>query len=85
MRKKFQENNEIINVQKMLINQMRNLSSSKAKSEIELEVKRSGALSQNAQAYLKAVGTSLRVKDMTKKNPEAEQTILEEIGVINAK
>ena len=64
---------------------MRNLSSSKAKSEIELEVKRSGALSQNAQAYLKAVGTSLRVKDMTKKNPEAEQTILEEIGVINAK
>lgn len=73
--------NEIIEIQRIILKQMRNLSTSTAKSEIDLEIKRSGALSQNAQAYLKAVATSLRVKDMTKKNPEAEETILKEIGV----
>ena len=77
-------NNEIIEIQKILLKQMKNLSSSTAKSEIDLEIKRSGALSSNASAYLKAVSTSLKVKEMTKKNPEAEKTILEEIGVTSA-
>lgn len=78
----MENNNEIIEIQSILLNQMRKLESSTAKSEIQLEINRSGALSQNAQAYLKAVGTSLRVKDMIKNNPVAEETILEEIGVI---
>jgi len=77
----MENKNEIIEIQRIILKQMRNLSTSTAKSEIDLEIKRSGALSQNAQAYLKAVATSLRVKDMTKKNPQAEETILKEIGV----
>ena len=75
--------NEIIEIQKILLNQMKKLENSTAKGEIQLEINRSGALSQNAQAYLKAVGTSLRVKEMVKNNPQAEETILNEIGVIN--
>ena len=39
-------------------------------------------MSQNAQAFLKAVNTSIKVKEMCGKNPDAEQTILDEIGVI---
>lgn len=73
--------NEIIEIQGMLLKQMKRLDTSTAKSEIQIEINRSGALSQNAQAYLKAVATSLRVKDMVKNNPAAEETILEEIGV----
>lgn len=53
-----------------------------AKSEIQLEIGRSGALSQNAQVYLKSVATSLKVKEMVKNNPNAENTILNEIGVL---
>lgn len=77
-------NNEIIEIQKLLRKQMKRLDEAVAK-EVRVEIARSGALSQNAQAYLKAVSTSLRVKEMTKNNPSAETTILKEIGVLNEK
>ena len=76
--------NEIIEIQQMLKKQMHRLDEAVA-GEVHTEINRSGALSQNAQAYLKAVSTSLRVKEMVKNNPEAEETILKEIGVINEK
>lgn len=75
-------NNEIIDIQKMLKKQMKRLDEAVA-GEVSVEINRSGALSQNAQAYLKAVATSLRVKEMVKNNPQAEATILKEIGVLN--
>lgn len=81
--KDTQITNDIIDIQKMLKTQMENLMEQTIPREISREVARSGALSQNAQAFLKAVSTSLRVKDMTKNNPAAEETILHEIGVIN--
>jgi len=76
--------NEIIEIQQMLKKQMKRLDEAVA-GEVNIEINRSGALSQNAQAYLKAVGTSLRVKEMVKNNPQAENTILKEIGVLNEK
>ena len=76
-------NNELIEIQQMLKKQMHRLDEGWTRDEIRLEVSRSGALSQNAQAYLKSVSTSLRVKEMVKKNPQAENTILKEIGVLN--
>lgn len=75
-------NNELIEIQKLLKKQMLRLDKGCTRDEIKMEIGRSGALSQNAQAYLKSVATSLRVKEMVKKNPEAEKTILKEIGVI---
>ena len=78
-------NNEIIEIQKLLRKQMHRLDESCTRNEIKLETARSGALSQNAGAYLKAVSTSLRVKEMVKNNPDAENTILKEIGVLNEK
>ena len=77
-------NNNLIKMQEMLMRQMGRLDDA-VSNEISIEVKRSGALSQNAQAYLKSINTSLRVKEMVKKNPLAEKTILEEIGVLNEK
>ena len=76
--------NEIIEIQQLLRKQMHRLDEAVAR-EVNVEMNRSGALSQNAQSYLKAVSTSLRVKEMVKNNPEAENTILKEIGVINEK
>ena len=75
-------NNRLIEMQEMIMRQMRRLDDA-ISNEISIEVKRSGALSQNAQAYLKSVNTSLRVKEMVKKNPLGEKTVLEEIGVLN--
>ena len=57
--------NEIIEIQQMLKKQMHRLDEAVA-GEVKIEINRSGALSQNAQAYLKAVSTSLRVKEMVK-------------------
>lgn len=76
--------NEIIEIQKLLKKQMHRLDEAVA-GEVRIETNRSGALSQNASAYLKAVSTSLRVKEMVKNNPKAEETILREIGVIDEK
>ena len=76
------KDNNIIEIQSLLKKQMHRLDEATVKGEVMLEINRSGALSQNAQAYLKAVATSLRVKEMVKKNPEAELTVLKELGVI---
>lgn len=75
-------NNEIIEIQGLLRKQMHRLDEAVA-GEVNIEINRSGALSQNAGAYLKAVSTSLRVKEMVKNNPQVEDTILKEIGVLN--
>lgn len=74
--------NELIEIQKLLKKQMIRLDEAVA-SEVSIEVGRSGAMSQNAQAYLKAVNTSIKVKEMTKNNSKHEMNMLKEIGVID--
>ena len=74
--------NELIEIQKLLKKQMVRLDEAVSK-EVQIEIGRSGAMSQNAQAYLKAVATSIKVKEMTHKNPTSEKTILNELGIIN--
>ena len=76
------DKNELIEIQKLLKKQMVRLDEAVSR-EVAIEVGRSGAMSQNAQAYLKAVNTSIKVKEMCSKNPQAEKTILNELGVIN--
>jgi hypothetical protein len=73
--------NNIIEIQGLLMKQMKRLDEAVAK-EVAVEVGRSGALSQNAQAYLKAVGTTLKVKEMSKRNPATELELLKETGII---
>ena len=51
-------------------------------NEIVKEVQRSGAVSKNAQEYMKAVGTSLKIKQMARQNKNAEHEILKEVGVL---
>lgn len=72
--------NHLKEIQDLMLKQMHRLDEGCAKSEIQLEIGRSGALSQNAQAYLKALATSIKVKEMVKKNPQAEKTVMTEIG-----
>lgn len=67
-------------IQDLMLKQMHRLDEGCAPSEINLEVNRSGALSQNAQAYLKSLAVSIKVKEMAKKNPQEEQAIMKEIG-----
>lgn len=74
--------NELIEIQKLLKKQMVRLDEAVSK-EVAIEIGRSGAMSQNAQAYLKAVATSIKVKEMTHNNPASEKTILNELGIIN--
>lgn len=73
--------NNIIEIQDLLMKQMKRLDEA-IEREIPQEVGRSGALSQNAQAYLKAVATTLKVKEMSKRNPATELELLKETGII---
>ena len=73
--------NNIIEIQGLLMKQMKRLDEAVAK-EVAVEIGRSGALSQNAQAYLKAVATTLKVKEMSKRNPATELELLKETGII---
>lgn len=50
--------NELKEIQKLLMKQMHRLDTAVGK-EVSCEINRSGAMSQNAQAYLKSVATSL--------------------------
>ena len=76
--------NELIEIQKLLKKQMIRLDEAVA-GEVRIETARSGALSQNAGAYIKAVNTSIKVKEMVRNNPQAEETILTQLGVLNEK
>lgn len=78
----MKDKNELIEIQKLLKKQMHRLDEAVA-SEVKIEIGRSGGMSQNAQAYLKAVATSLRIKDMTNKNQKEEEKVLKEIGILN--
>ena len=73
--------NNIIEIQSLLMKQMKRLDEAVAK-EIPQAIGRSGALSQNAQAYLKAVATTLKVKEMSKRNPATEFELLKETGIV---
>ena len=72
--------NELIEIQKLLKKQMIRLDEAVSK-EVAIETARSGALSQNANAYCKAVSLNLKVKEMTKNDKEKNKA-LKEIGVI---
>ena len=78
-------NNRLVKIQEMLYNQMTRLDDNELmnKGLGKREIQRSGALSQSAGAYIKSVQTQLKVKDMVRKNPLAEKTMLEELGVLN--
>lgn len=77
----MEKKNNIIEIQDLLMKQMKRLDGAVAK-EVAQEIGRSGALSQNAQAYLKAVSTTLKVKEMSKRNPATELELLKETGII---
>ena len=77
-------NNKIIKIQEMLLNQMERLNDDELiKSYAKRETTRSGALSQSASAYIKAVNTQLKVKELCSKNPKYEETLLKELGVLD--
>lgn len=77
-------NNRLIKIQEMLYNQMKRLDDDNLmiKGLGQREIQRSGALSQSACAYIKTVGVSLKVRQMTKGNPSSENTVLRELGVL---
>lgn len=81
MEKETKEINNLREVQDLMLKQMRRLDDSIGRN-IQTEVGRSGALSQNAQAFLKTMSIGLRVKEMTKMNPVSEKEVLKEIGAI---
>ena len=78
----MKEKNHLREIQDLVLKQMHRLDTAVAR-EVKQEVARSGALSQNAQAYLKSLATSIKVKEMAKRNPQIEKTLLKEIGAID--
>lgn len=76
--------NKIIKIQEMLYDEMERLSDDEViRTYAKREVSRSQALTQSAGAFIKAINTQLKIKEIAKKNPEYEETLKKELGVIN--
>lgn len=73
--------NNLKEIQGLLMKQMKRLDGA-IQGEVRIETARSGALSQNAGAYLKSLNVSLRIKEMSKNNEIYEERINKEIGVL---
>ncbi len=74
-------NNKMIDIQNMILKEMKRLDEAEGK-EIQVETQRSSALSKNAQEYVRAVSTSLKIKQMARQNRIAENDILKEVGIV---
>lgn len=77
--------NKLIEIQNALYNQIKRLDDDNIMNNENRETQRSGALSQSAGAYIKSVQTQIKVKEMVGKNPQAENTLLKEFGVLDEK
>ena len=77
----METNNKIIEIQNILMEQMRRLDRAEGKETLN-EVQRSGALSKNSQEIIRAINTSLKIKQMSRQNRTAEIDMLKEIGLI---
>lgn len=76
--------NKLLRAQDMLYNEMKRLDDEQyMKENGKREIMRSGALSQSVSAYIKAVSIQIRVKEMCRTNPQGQETLLEELGVIS--
>lgn len=76
--------NKIIRIQEMLYDEMERLSDDEViRTYAKREVSRSQALTQSAGAYIKAINTNLKIKELAKNNPKYEETLKKELGVID--
>ena len=79
-----EKENKLLKAQDMLYNEMKRLDDeSYMKVNGKREIMRSGALSQSVCAYIKAVNVNIKVREMCKTNPQGQQTLLEELGVVS--
>lgn len=77
----METNNKIIEIQNILMEQMRRLDRAEGKETLN-EVQRSSALSKNSQEIIRAINTTLKIKQMSRQNRTAELDMLKEIGLI---
>ena len=75
-------NNKIIDVQEMLMRQMKRLDNNDLMKESgENEIARSNALTNSATTYLKTINTSLRIIETSIKNEKTTSFIVKKIGM----
>ena len=75
-------NNKIIDVQEMLMRQMKRLDDNDLMKEFgENEIARSNALTNSATTYLKTINTSLRIIETSIKNEKTTSYIVKKIGM----
>lgn len=75
--------NKILKIQEMLYDEMNKLSDDELmKAYAKREVSRSQALTQSAGAYIKAINTQLKIKELVNNNHKKEQSLLESLGVV---
>lgn len=77
-------NNKIIEIQEMLMREMRRLDDDKTMEKDAItEIARSNALSNQATTYIKAVNTTLRVMETASKNNQTKESLTKQLGLDN--
>lgn len=74
--------NRLLGIQELLFKQMQRIDDEKLSlEELNTEISRSNALSNNAMAFIKTVNVNIRVKELAEKYSIAEEKIKEKLGI----
>ena len=75
-------NNKLIDIQEILMRQMKRLDDDKVMEESgTTEIARSNALSNQATTYLKSLNTQLRILETAKTNEQTAEALKKQIGL----
>ena len=78
--------NKIIKLQEILMNEIKRLDDDDLMNcNGANEISRSNALTNNVNAYLKAVNVNLRIKYVAQKNEITKESLNKELGILDEK
>jgi len=74
-------NNRLLDIQEMLFNQMKRLDNKLPLKEMQNEISRSNALSNNALTIIKSININIKLKELTSKYQTTQEQINKELGL----
>jgi hypothetical protein len=74
--------NRLLEIQDILFNQMKRISDDKLPTrEVNKEISRSNAITNNAMTFIKTVNVNIRVMELAQKEQKTEKYIKEKLGL----
>lgn len=74
--------NRLLDIQEMIYNQMKRIDNDKMSlEELNSEISRSNAMTNNAMTFIKAVNVNIRINELAEKYEKTRDSINKELGL----